>query len=215
VQGKLGEAFDRALQLVKDSSSFKKKRHRKHHHRNSGSSSTSSSSSSSSTTTATTTTAAATAAADSAESPQQQASDSTIASTTALSWPYCAEALEHVWFDFHQECKGPGGWANLDKLLVEVDDAVHQHGYLRIDAAGTVQSVQTGVVRTNCMDCLDRTNVVSTTLSAASDSSYHSVSSSVHQVSVCSYCAQPPYMRSVDSTLDIMHVAGSCVYACL
>jgi hypothetical protein len=163
-QGKLGEAFDRALQLVKDSSTFnKKKQHRRKHHRPSSSSS----SSSSSRITTTAGTAATTTATDTCESQQEQLDK---AASTTLCWPHCAEALEHVWFDFHQECKGPGGWANLDKLLAEVDDAVHQHGYLRIDAAGRLQSVQTGVVRTNCMDCLDRTNVVST-LSIARDCS--------------------------------------------
>jgi hypothetical protein len=35
------------------------------------------------------------------------------------------------------------------------------------DAGGAVQSVQAGVIRTNCLDCLDRTNMAQATLAAA------------------------------------------------
>ena len=39
------------------------------------------------------------------------------------------------------------------------------HSYFRINGDGSkAQKVQTGVVRTNCMDNLDRTNVVQTTI---------------------------------------------------
>lgn len=76
-------------------------------------------------------------------------------------WPHTPAALEHVWFDFHSECKGEGGWANLDKLMARVDAAVEEHGFLTVNKNGKVTQRQRGVVRTNCMDCLDRTNVVS------------------------------------------------------
>ena len=67
--------------------------------------------------------------------------------------------LEHVWFDFHHECRNMQ-WQNLDKLLAEVDDAFVDHGYFHLGPDGDVVGLQDGVIRTNCMDCLDRTNVV-------------------------------------------------------
>ena len=36
--------------------------------------------------------------------------------------------------------------------------------YFALNKDGTLQSQQTGVFRTNCIDCLDRTNVVQTLL---------------------------------------------------
>ena len=69
--------------------------------------------------------------------------------------------LQHVWFDFHSECRGEGGWANLDKLLHELDPTLTQQGVLHVAADGAIRSLQHGVIRTNCIDCLDRTNVVS------------------------------------------------------
>lgn len=36
--------------------------------------------------------------------------------------------------------------------------------YLYVDAQGAVKKTQTSVIRTNCMDCLDRTNVVQSTI---------------------------------------------------
>jgi len=42
----------------------------------------------------------------------------------------------------------------------EVDDDFMKHGYFQRAADGTVTKLQKGTVRTNCMDNLDRTNVV-------------------------------------------------------
>ncbi len=60
----------------------------------------------------------------------------------------------HVWFDFHEETR-KGGLDRLSFLLDKVDD-----GYFLKAANGPVTKLQHGLVRTNCMDCLDRTNVV-------------------------------------------------------
>ncbi|KAL7531967.1 hypothetical protein ACHAXR_006016 [Thalassiosira sp. AJA248-18] len=81
-------------------------------------------------------------------------------------------SVEHIWYDFHAECKG-GRWDRLSQLLERVTPALDTQGYFCAvptnsndkDAADTachwdIQSLQDGVVRTNCMDCLDRTNVV-------------------------------------------------------
>lgn len=50
---------------------------------------------------------------------------------------------------------------NLSKLWAAIAPAVSAHGTLRTHGElGRVRSQQKGVVRTNCVDCLDRTNVV-------------------------------------------------------
>lgn len=51
-------------------------------------------------------------------------------------------------------------WANLSKLMDQVVSRFTSYGYFAQDANGKVTSLQTGVFRTNCMDNLDRTNVV-------------------------------------------------------
>ena len=76
--------------------------------------------------------------------------------TGRLSSPH----LQHVWFDFHAECKRMQ-WGNLSKLLAQVAEPLVSHGVFKQGpTGGAVTALQTGVVRTNCMDNLDRTNVV-------------------------------------------------------
>jgi hypothetical protein len=67
--------------------------------------------------------------------------------------------MKYVWFDFHAECAKKGKWANLSKLVKQVDDRFRGHGYFSKTTSGSV-TYQLGVIRTNCMDNLDRTNVV-------------------------------------------------------
>lgn len=46
-------------------------------------------------------------------------------------------------------------------LLQQVKADLAEHGFFHLAADGrTVVAQQSGVVRTNCLDCLDRTNVV-------------------------------------------------------
>lgn len=71
---------------------------------------------------------------------------------------------QHVWFDFHHECRKMK-WENLSKLLEQVRGTLTDDGFFFSPAAaGDAQrrprTEQVGVVRTNCMDNLDRTNVV-------------------------------------------------------
>jgi hypothetical protein len=68
--------------------------------------------------------------------------------------------LSYVWFDFHHETEQKGKWNNLAKLVTLVDDTFRAQKFFSKNANGTVTSWQVGVVRTNCMDNLDRTNVV-------------------------------------------------------
>jgi len=72
-------------------------------------------------------------------------------------------SIEHIWYDFHAECKG-GRWDRLSLLLDQVTPTLNEQGYFSAVPTDNndweIQSLQDGVVRTNCMDCLDRTNVV-------------------------------------------------------
>jgi len=67
--------------------------------------------------------------------------------------------VKYVWFDFHHECRKMK-WENLAKLLALVNDDFDRHGFFALDADGKIKSKQQGVIRTNCVDNLDRTNVV-------------------------------------------------------
>lgn len=74
--------------------------------------------------------------------------------------PKVSHPLIFYWFDFHHECKQKGKWNNLAKLVNLVDERFRAQRYFCKLANGTVISWQQGVIRTNCMDNLDRTNVV-------------------------------------------------------
>ena len=67
--------------------------------------------------------------------------------------------VRYVWFDFHHECKKMK-YQNLGKLLKEIEEDFEKIGHFSRDDNGKVVGIQKGVVRTNCMDNLDRTNVV-------------------------------------------------------
>ncbi|KAG6453894.1 phosphatidylinositol-3-phosphatase SAC1 [Manduca sexta] len=65
-------------------------------------------------------------------------------------------------FDFHAECRG----MRYYRLNVLIDRIAHEQtefGYF-LCRGGTVLLRQSGVFRTNCVDCLDRTNVVQSLL---------------------------------------------------
>jgi hypothetical protein len=67
--------------------------------------------------------------------------------------------IRYEWFDFHAETKKKGKWNNLSKLLMQVDADFTSIGYFSLSPNGEVLHRQNGVIRTNCMDNLDRTNV--------------------------------------------------------
>jgi hypothetical protein len=79
------------------------------------------------------------------------------------------DRLHYIYFDFHNETKGLQ-WHRAKLLMNELEPHVLKHGYFRgVDMPGDANRVevrrhQTAVVRTNCMDCLDRTNVVQSML---------------------------------------------------
>ena len=65
--------------------------------------------------------------------------------------------LGFEWFDFHTECRGMK-FENVDRLVKALGDTLASFGETVVENKATKRQ-QTGVVRTNCMDCLDRTNV--------------------------------------------------------
>lgn len=68
--------------------------------------------------------------------------------------------IHFIWFDFHAECKKNGKWKNLSKLVSNVNEYFHKLSYFSKASTGEILSYQIGIIRTNCMDNLDRTNVV-------------------------------------------------------
>lgn len=92
------------------------------------------------------------------------------------------ELLKRTNFDFHAETKGPGGFeaASLINQLVEEDADLYAY-YLSEEVddlpdeyddkhempsrRSVVVLQQNGVFRTNCLDCLDRTNLIQTIIS--------------------------------------------------
>lgn len=62
-------------------------------------------------------------------------------------------------YDFHRECKNMQ-WHKLNALIDKISNEQDQFSFFLMDRDKKLLSVQTGVFRTNCIDCLDRTNVV-------------------------------------------------------
>ncbi|CAI5931652.1 unnamed protein product [Closterium sp. NIES-64] len=66
--------------------------------------------------------------------------------------------LRYVPFDFHHEC-GATKYHQLSVLDDQISKDMETQGFFLQGMDGTVQKQQHGTVRTNCVDCLDRTNV--------------------------------------------------------
>ena len=73
------------------------------------------------------------------------------------------DRLHYVYFDYHSEAKVNRAHSLIEKLM----PALQEQGYFRAvempgrsDGRLEARSFQRSVMRTNCMDCLDRTNVV-------------------------------------------------------
>lgn len=63
-------------------------------------------------------------------------------------------------FDFHHECRKMR-WDRLSLLMEKIDQEETSFDFFHLSADGsTIQSQQQGIFRTNCIDSLDRTNVV-------------------------------------------------------
>ncbi|GLV32607.1 spermathreecae [Carabus blaptoides fortunei] len=73
--------------------------------------------------------------------------------------------LIYVTFDFHEYCRGMH-FENVSVLINSVADIIRDINYCWKDKQGLICS-QVGVFRVNCIDCLDRTNVVQTAIGKA------------------------------------------------
>ncbi|XP_061354997.1 phosphoinositide phosphatase SAC6-like isoform X1 [Gastrolobium bilobum] len=70
-----------------------------------------------------------------------------------------SDDVRYLHFDFHHIC----GHIHFDRLSIlyeQISDFIETNGYLLLNnQKGEKMKEQLGVVRTNCIDCLDRTNV--------------------------------------------------------
>ncbi|TYK12482.1 phosphoinositide phosphatase SAC7-like [Cucumis melo var. makuwa] len=66
--------------------------------------------------------------------------------------------VRYLHFDFHHIC-GHVHFERLSILFEQISDFLDQNGYMLLNDKGEKMKEQLGVVRTNCIDCLDRTNV--------------------------------------------------------
>jgi hypothetical protein len=75
---------------------------------------------------------------------------------------YGDESVKYVWFDFHHECRKMR-FENVSNLIQQVKSDIDKFGYF-LTENNEVLRKQEGIFRTNCIDNLDRTNVVQSTL---------------------------------------------------
>lgn len=79
------------------------------------------------------------------------------------------DRVHYTYYDFHHECKGmkfEKVWdlvERLEKMGLSGEDWF-EYDEKEGSQSGSIVKTQGSVVRTNCMDCLDRTNVVQSTL---------------------------------------------------
>jgi hypothetical protein len=67
--------------------------------------------------------------------------------------------IKYVAWDFHEYCK-QGSFVNVSFLLQKLQPDLDMVSYHAYDAVQGHFALQRGVFRTNCKDCLDRTNIV-------------------------------------------------------
>lgn len=72
------------------------------------------------------------------------------------------DGVSYSAFDFHAETKQlSGGFAGASKILPQLYDSLEQFGWFDYDLEqDEVVTRQDGVFRVNCLDCLDRTNLI-------------------------------------------------------
>ncbi|MFS7898091.1 putative phosphatidylinositol-3,4-bisphosphate 4-phosphatase [Helianthus anomalus] len=75
--------------------------------------------------------------------------------------------VRYVSFDFHQRCGG-SNFDSLKLLYDEIADDFDKQGYFLQTSDGELVEEQKGIVRSNCIDCLDRTNVTQSYLARIS-----------------------------------------------
>ncbi|XP_022075956.1 phosphatidylinositol-3-phosphatase SAC1-A [Acanthochromis polyacanthus] len=75
--------------------------------------------------------------------------------------------LNYIAFDFHKECSHMR-WDRLQILVDTVAETQDEYNYFMVNSEGKTVAQQRGVFRSNCMDCLDRTNVIQSLLARRS-----------------------------------------------
>lgn len=74
------------------------------------------------------------------------------------------KALKYIFWDFQNECKSDN-YENIDKLINNLLSVLNIFKFHCEDMnTGEIVKEQAGIIRTNCLDCLDRTNVIQTRL---------------------------------------------------
>ncbi|KAI8916567.1 SacI homology domain-containing protein [Powellomyces hirtus] len=75
-----------------------------------------------------------------------------------------SDIVAYTEFDFHAIVKREG-YEQLSQLVAMMRAPLESYSYFLADGqSGSIVFTQQGVIRTNCLDCLDRTNVVQTRL---------------------------------------------------
>jgi hypothetical protein len=73
---------------------------------------------------------------------------------------YNDDNIHYVDFDFHNETRKMR-YHNISKLVTAVEKNLQEYGFFWADInSNKIMKKQEGVIRVNCIDCLDRTNVV-------------------------------------------------------
>lgn len=67
--------------------------------------------------------------------------------------------IPYYYFDFHKECSKMR-YHNLAKLMDKLQRHMSENGFFAIDQSQNILNLQKGVIRSNCIDSLDRTNVL-------------------------------------------------------
>uniref|UniRef100_A0A7E4V144 SAC domain-containing protein n=1 Tax=Panagrellus redivivus TaxID=6233 RepID=A0A7E4V144_PANRE len=75
-------------------------------------------------------------------------------------------AFAYFSFDFHYHCRALK-FGKVNDLIASLKESLTKVGYCWIDKSGELVLRQKGIIRTNCVDCLDRTNVVQGAISQA------------------------------------------------
>lgn len=73
------------------------------------------------------------------------------------------DEIRYVQFDFHRVC-GHVHFERLSLLYDQIADDVKKHSYFLLSIRQETLGEQKGVIRSNCIDCLDRTNVTQSML---------------------------------------------------
>jgi hypothetical protein len=73
---------------------------------------------------------------------------------------YAPNYVRYQYFDFHEECKH-NKFENAELLIDKIRGVIDSFGITVFDTKlKKLVGRQSGVVRTNCLDCLDRTNYI-------------------------------------------------------